>query len=211
MGPLLILKTGYRQTGTRTKTSSSFHNWRLQNARRGLCYVNAGNIRTAITGTTSQHQQTSVIMFKVVEGLVPAIPPDDFLKPQEPKRQIKSKKYKDYISKNLVDRHSVNNNKCFVTENCKTEQLKQSFFARTVVEWNHLDTEIVHAKKDFKDSLQRRSLSPVYNAVTSPTLYKAEAEAVAEVLLLFETDQKVHSTPRFAIFLRIDNHSMAPC
>ena len=27
---------------------------------------------------------------------------------------------------------------------------------------------------------QRRSLSPVYNAVTSPTLYKAEAEAEAE-------------------------------
>ena len=48
-----------------------------------------------------------VFMFKVGEGLVPAIPPDDFLKPQKPKRQIKSKKYTDYISKNLVDRHSV--------------------------------------------------------------------------------------------------------
>ena len=69
-----------------------------------------------------------VFMFKVVEGLVPAIPPDDFLKPQKPKRQIKSKKYTDYISKNLVDRHSVNNNRCFVIETCKTEQLKHSFF-----------------------------------------------------------------------------------
>ena len=77
---------------------------------------------------------------------MPAIPPDDFLKPQKPKRQIKSKKYTDYISKNLVDRHSVNNNRCFVIENCKIEQLKHSFFVRTVVEWNHLDTELVHAE-----------------------------------------------------------------
>ena len=58
MGPLP--KTGYRQIGTRTKTSSSFHNWRLQNARRRLCHANAGNTRTVITGTTTQHQQTSV-------------------------------------------------------------------------------------------------------------------------------------------------------
>ena len=85
---------------------------------------------------------------------MPAIPPDDFLKP---KRQIKSKKYTDYISKNLVDRHSVNNNRCFVIENCKTEQLKHSFFVRTVVEWNHLDTELVHAEtvESFQDSLIR--------------------------------------------------------
>ena len=29
--------------------------------------------------------------------------------------------------------------------NSKTEQLKQSFFVRTVVEWNQLDTQVVHA------------------------------------------------------------------
>ena len=98
-----------------------------------------------------------VFMFKVVEELVPAIPPDDFLKPQKHKRQIKSKKYTDYISKTLIDRHSVNNNRCFVIENCKTEQLKYTCFVRTVVEWNHLDTELVHAEtvESFKDSLIR--------------------------------------------------------
>ena len=58
MGPLL--KTRYLQTGTRTKTSSSFHNWRIQNARRRLCRAIAGNIRSVITGTMTQHQQTSV-------------------------------------------------------------------------------------------------------------------------------------------------------
>ena len=59
---------------------------------------------------------------------MPAIPADDFLKPQKPKRQIRSRKFTDYISKNLVDRHSVNNDRSFVVETCKTEQLKQSFF-----------------------------------------------------------------------------------
>ena len=112
-----------------------------------------------------------------IEGLVPAIPPDDFLKHKKPKRQIKPKKYTDYISKNLVDRHSLNNNRCFfffvimalphllriichVIENCKTEQLKHPFFVRTVVEWNHLDTELVHAEtaESFKDQGRRRVL-----------------------------------------------------
>ena len=51
-------------------------------------------------------------------------------------------------------------------ENCKTEQLKQSFFVRIVVEWNHLDTEVVHAEtvESFKDShsvlLDNAALSP---------------------------------------------------
>ena len=98
-----------------------------------------------------------VFMYKVVEGLVPAIPVDDFLKQQKPKRLIRPRKYSDHISKNIVDRHSVNNNRCFVIENCKTEQMKQSFFVRTVVEWNQLDTEVVRAEtvESFRDALTR--------------------------------------------------------
>ena len=66
-----------------------------------------------------------VFMDKVVEGLVPAIPADEFLKPQrKKKRQIRSRKYTDYIAKNLVDRHSVNKDRCFVIENCSTGQLQ---------------------------------------------------------------------------------------
>ena len=37
-----------------------------------------------------------VFLFKVVEGLVPAINPDEFLKPQKPKRHIKPKTYPGY-------------------------------------------------------------------------------------------------------------------
>ena len=79
---------------------------------------------------------------------------DNFLKP---KRHIRPRKYSDHISKNIVDRHSVNNNRCFVIENCKTGQLKQSFFVRTVVEWNQLDIEVVRAEtvESFRDALTR--------------------------------------------------------
>ena len=98
-----------------------------------------------------------VFMYNVVEGLVPAIPADVFLKPQKPKRQIRSRKFTDYISKNLVDRHSVNNDRSFMVETCKTEQLKQSFFVKTVVEWNQLVTEVVRAEtvESFRDALTR--------------------------------------------------------
>ena len=38
-----------------------------------------------------------------------------------------------------------NNDRCFVVHPCRTEQLRNSFFCRTVVEWNHLDNNIVHS------------------------------------------------------------------
>ena len=39
--------------------------------------------------------------YKVVEGLVPAISPDAFLKPQRPKRQIHAEKFQGFDSKNI--------------------------------------------------------------------------------------------------------------
>ena len=75
-----------------------------------------------------------VFMYKVVERIVPAIPADEFLKPPKPKKadQI-SEIYRSYdITKNLVNRHSGNNDRCIVIENCNTEQLKQSFFVKTI-------------------------------------------------------------------------------
>ena len=94
-------------------------------------------------------------MYKVVEGLVPAIPPEEFLKPAKTRRQIKGKQFKDHISHNIIDRHIINNDRGFIVENCKTEQLKNSFFVKTVIEWNHLSTETVCAKtvESFKQAL----------------------------------------------------------
>ena len=96
-----------------------------------------------------------IFMYKVVEGLVPAIPPNEFLKPTRQKRQVKAKHFESCETKNILDRHISNNNRSFIVEHCKTEQLKHSFFVRTVVEWNHLDTETVRAEtvESFKQAL----------------------------------------------------------
>ena len=96
-----------------------------------------------------------IFMYKVVEGLVPAIPPNEFLKPTRQKRQVKAKHFESCETTNILDRHISNNNRSFIVEHCKTEQLKHSFFVRTVVEWNHLDTETVRAEtvESFKQAL----------------------------------------------------------
>ena len=96
-----------------------------------------------------------IYMYKVVEGLVPAIPPNEFLKPTRQKRQVKAKYFESCETENILDRHISNNNRSFIVEHCKTEQLKHSFFVRTVVEWNHLDTETVRAEtvESFKQAL----------------------------------------------------------
>ena len=52
----------------------------------------------------------SIFMFKIVEGLVPAIPPSKFLKPVKEKVKKKKKKKKMKIenceTKNILERHT---------------------------------------------------------------------------------------------------------
>ena len=74
---------------------------------------------------------------------MPAINPEEFLKHQKPKRQIKPKQFTGYKSSNLVEKHSVNNDRALTIEQCK---LKKSFFVNTIIEWNHLETAVVHAE-----------------------------------------------------------------
>ena len=56
-----------------------------------------------------------------------------FLKPSRQKRQVKVKNFENCETKNILDRLISNNDRGFIVEHCKTEQLKHSFFARTVV------------------------------------------------------------------------------
>jgi hypothetical protein len=50
-------------------------------------------------------------MYKVVEGLVPALPTDDFVKLARPKRNIKAKHFEDHITSNIVEKRTCNNTK----------------------------------------------------------------------------------------------------
>ena len=68
---------------------------------------------------------------------MPVINPEYFLKPKNPKRQIKPKQLIGYKSTNLVEKKYVNNDRAFTIEQCKSEQLKNSLFVKTIIEWNH--------------------------------------------------------------------------
>ena len=71
-----------------------------------------------------------MFFYKVVEGLVPAQQCHDYLTPVLGECQIKSKHFTDCISKNIIDRQSTNNSKCFKTEQCNTKLFKNSFFPK---------------------------------------------------------------------------------
>ena len=69
-----------------------------------------------------------VFLFKMVEGLVPAINPEEYLKPQKQKRRIKPRTYENFKSINLVEKHSVNHEREYEIEQCHSEQLKRLIF-----------------------------------------------------------------------------------
>jgi hypothetical protein len=47
-----------------------------------------------------------ILMYKVVEGLVPALPTDNFVKLARPKRMIKAKHFEDYITSSVSSSRS---------------------------------------------------------------------------------------------------------
>ena len=97
-------------------------------------------------------------MYKVVEDLIPAMPPKDFLKFQRPGRNIKPKKDQNFVySKTPVDNYMRNNDRCLVILDATSAQYKNSFFIKTASEWNTLDNTVVHAKSPdiFKDQIYK--------------------------------------------------------
>ena len=86
-------------------------------------------------------------MYKLVEGLVPAMPSKDFIKFQRPGRNIKPKKDPDFIySKSPIDKYIKNNDRCLEIPDTTSPQAKNSFFIKTASEWNALNNTVVHAK-----------------------------------------------------------------
>ena len=92
---------------------------------------------------------------KVVGGLVTAIPPEKYLNPQKASRNIHPPNRSDYIVQNPVHNQSQNHNCCLEIPSYNTEQYKQSFFPRTIIAWNKLNTSTVQASslEAFKSAL----------------------------------------------------------
>ena len=105
-----------------------------------------------------RRQLRLAFMYKMVEGLVPAMPPSNFFTPKpQNKRRIKAKTFTEYSSTNVVERVACNNNRTFVVPDSTCEQYKHSFFVQTVIDWNHLSDQIVNSKSlsSFKGALTK--------------------------------------------------------
>jgi hypothetical protein len=92
-----------------------------------------------------RHSLHLILLYKVVEGLVPALPTVDFVITAKPKRNIKAKVYKDCEKTNIIERRLIKNAKGLKVPNCNTEQSKHSFFVETIVHWNQLPDKVVCA------------------------------------------------------------------
>ena len=71
-----------------------------------------------------------IFLFKVVEGLVPAIPSHRYPTPIRNKRRIISKTFENFATQNIVDNSVTNNARCFVVNHAKTDIHKNSFFQK---------------------------------------------------------------------------------
>ena len=66
--------------------------------------------------TSLQERRTTtrlIFLYKVAEGLVPALPPSEYLQPAKRKRHIKAKTFSDCVSINIVQNHVINNSRGF--------------------------------------------------------------------------------------------------
>ena len=77
------------------------------------------------------------------------------------RRKIRTTTKKDFVTVNIVDNYLINNDKCYNIQNCNTTELNESFFLKTVREWNALDNNIVNAPTvaAFGNRLMRQGLA----------------------------------------------------
>ena len=116
-------------------------------SREEGCMTKMLNELSLPTLQSRRQKQRLMFFYKVVEGQVPAMPPDLFVKYQKSKRQIRAKKIDNSITNNIVTSSVRNNSKCIVIAPNRTDQYKHSFFVQTAVDWNHLDENTVSAEK----------------------------------------------------------------
>ncbi len=110
-----------------------------------------------------------IFLYRVVEGLVPAIPPTELLTPNKPGRLIKPTTTSDHHTTNTINNHIRNNNRSFTVSRCRTDQYKHSFFISTIIDWNHLDEETITAPsvEQFKQKIQQHQWSQLRCALVS--------------------------------------------
>jgi len=94
-------------------------------------------------------------LYKVVKGLVSAIPLSQYLTHVRNTRLIRVKRFTDFETSNIVDKQKMSNTKCLQPRDYKSVIYQDSVFVRSVNEWNQLENSCVTAKtvNAFKISL----------------------------------------------------------
>ena len=69
---------------------------------------------------------------------------------------VNSRQFENFQSSNIVEKSVVNNSKGYIVPNPNTEQFRNSFFVKTVIQWNHLEESVVTAEtvEGFRSALQ---------------------------------------------------------
>ena len=91
-----------------------------------------------------RQQQRLKLLYKINANQLPAIPPMNFLTPaNQGKRKIKLKTNQDFQETNILQRQAFNNTMAFYIPPCINEKYRNSFFIRTLYDWNALsDSDI---------------------------------------------------------------------
>ena len=96
------------------------------------------------------------MMYKIVNKKLPSLDPSSYFEPQQRQRRIiKLKQDDNFSSENILTSQIVNNNKGFKVYYPRNELYKNSYFIRTIIDWNNLSNEIVFSNslEGFKRSL----------------------------------------------------------
>ena len=89
-------------------------------------------------------QQRLTTLYKIVKGHIPAMPPENFLTPADRSwGRIHPTTFKDCSYDNTITRQEIRNSCGLKIPDSKTEQYKNSFFIRTVADWNKLEDTVV--------------------------------------------------------------------
>lgn len=96
------------------------------------------------------------MMYKIVRGMVPALKADEVFFPIRNKRKIFNKTYTDFNTTNFVNKYVTVNSECYKVPEAKSEVYINSFFVKTVSDWNKLSDSIICAETldSFKVAVQ---------------------------------------------------------
>ena len=93
-------------------------------------------------------------LYKISRDEVPAIPSEAYLTPVRNKRRVKAKNFENCVSSNFVTRHQLLHENCYKPIAGNTVIYNNSYFPRTISEWNQLSDTSAPSLDIFKQHLR---------------------------------------------------------